>query len=257
MIIVKTLLLLAMESKKFSINKYYHDDIFNFFYNGEKFPLKINDTFKENTNIISNNLIAMNLENAKSILGLEYNEYSKLFVHVPNDSEIDYIAQQIKEKYPFMKVTTKEQVISNIEHLFYYKGGVFMILYVVALISFFILLYKQVSSVSGKTKKEIAILRSIGYSIQNIISLKLYQNLFISISSFIIGVIFAYIFVFIAQAPLLKNIFLGDNLDITFTPVVDLNVLSILFFFSVVPFIAAILIPSWKVAISETSEVIK
>jgi ABC-type lipoprotein release transport system permease subunit len=240
-------------------DKFYYKDSFNFFQNGEKYTLRIEDTFSNNTNIISNNLIITNTEIAKSILGLEEEEYSSLFIHVPNDSEIDYIASQIKGIYPHMKVTTKEQLSSNIEHLFYYKGGIFMVFYVVALISFFILLYKQVSSISSKIKKEIAILRAIGYSIKNIITLKLIQNIIISFSSYIFGIVLAYIYVFILHAPLLKNIFLGSSINnnITFTPIINFDILVILFLFTVIPFLASIIIPSWKVAISDMSESMK
>jgi ABC-type lipoprotein release transport system permease subunit len=240
-------------------DKFYYKNSFNFFHDGEKYTLKIKDTFSNNTNIISNNLIIANTEVAKSILGLEEEEYTALFIHVPNDSEIDYIASQIKGMYPHMKVTTKEQLNANIEHLFYYKGGIFMIFYVVALISFFILLYKQVSSISSKIKKEIAILRSLGYSIKNIITLKIIQNSIVSLSSYIFGVLLAYIYVFMLHAPLLKNIFLGSSINnnITFTPIINFDILVILFLFTVIPFLASIVIPSWKVAISDMSEAMK
>jgi len=239
-------------------DKFYYKDSFNFFQNGEKYTLKIKDTFLNNTNIISNNLIVANTQIAKSILGLDDEEYTALFVHVPNDNEIDYIANQIKGMFPHMKVTTKEQLKSNIEHLFYYKGGIFMVFYVVALISFFILLYKQVSSISTKMKKEIAILRAIGFCIKNIITLKLIQNSIVSFSAYCFGVLFAYIYVFIFKAPLLKNIFLGSGANnITFTPVINFDILIILFLFTVVPFLASIIIPSWKVAISDMSEAMR
>jgi putative ABC transport system permease protein len=240
-------------------DKFYYKDSFNFFYNGEKYTLKIKSTFPNDTNIISNDIILTETQNAKTILGLEEDEYSSLLIHIPNDSEIDYIAGQIKALYPHMKVTTKKQIKSNIEHLFYYKGGIFMVFYVVSLISFFILLYKQVSSISGKIKKEIAILRAIGYSIKNIIILKLTQNIIISFFSYLFGVLFAYIYVFMFHAPLLKNIFLGNsvNNNITFTPILNFDILSILFLFTVIPFLASIVIPSWKVAIGDMNEAMK
>ena len=240
-------------------DKYYYKESFNFFQNGEKYTLKIQDNFSKHTNIISNNLILMNTEIAKSVLGLEEDEYTSLLVHIPNDSEVEYIANQIKVMYPHMKVFTNGKLHSNIEHMFFYKGGIFMIFYVVALISFFILLYKQVSSISSKIKKEIAILRAIGYSIKNIITLKLIQNSIVAMSSYIFGVLIAYIYVFIFHAPLLKNIFLGSSINnnITFTPHINFDILILLFLFTVIPFLASIIIPSWKVAISDMSEAMK
>ena len=242
------------------LEKYYYKDKFNFLLSsGNSISLKIKDTMPSDTNIISNDLIILNSENARMILGLEDDEYSYLFVSVPNDSEIDYIAQKIKGLYPNMKITTKSNIKANYDHMFYYKGGIFMILYVVVLVSFFILLYKQVSSISGGVKKEIAILRSLGFSINNIISLKFIQNIIVSMMSYMFGVILAYYFIFILGAPLLKDIFLGNGLsnNIVFTPILNFDILFLIFLFSVLPFLASILLPAWKVAISDTSEAMK
>ena len=247
------------EGVKSILNKHYYKKYFNFLVDGEVIKLDIEDTISKNANIISNDLMIVNSELARTILALEDEEYSYLLVSVPNDSEIDYISQKIKELYPNLKVTTKDQLKANYDHLFYYEGGIFMILYVVVLVSFFILLYKQVSSISGSTKKEIAILRSLGFSINNIISLKFIQNSIVALFSYMLGVISAYFFVFYANAPILKNIFLGSALEnnIIFTPILNFDILFLIFLFTVIPFLAAILLPSWKVAISDMSEAMK
>ena len=239
-------------------NKYYYKEFFNFYSNGEKYKINIQKRFKNNSNIISNNIILLNNTVASEILGLSEDEYSFLEVEVPNNTEIDYIANTIQEKYPSLIIKTKEQSISDMENLFYYKGGIFMIMYIVVLISFFILLYKQISSVNSWQKKQIAILRSFGYSINNIIQIKFIQNFLVALFSYIFAVCLAYIFVFVFDAPLLKNIFIGiNNQNINFTPIIDINILVLLFLFTVVPFLLSIIIPSWKTAVKDISESIK
>ena len=76
-----------------------------------------------------------------------------------------------------------------------------MVLYVVAMVSFFILLKNQISLAYGEKKKEIAILRSIGFSVRNIIALKFIQNIVVSFSAYLLGVAGAYIYVFVFGAP--------------------------------------------------------
>jgi putative ABC transport system permease protein len=63
--------------------------------------------------------------------------------------------------------------------------------------------------ISSRDKKEIGILKAVGWSIKDIIKLKIIENFIVSFMAFIIGCIFAYIFVFILNAPILKNIFIG------------------------------------------------
>ena len=134
-----------------------------------------------------------------------------------------------------------------------------MILYVIALVSFFILLKNQISLVYGEKKKEIAILRSLGFCIKDIIALKFIQNTVVSVSAYLLGVAMAYIYVFMFNAPYLRNIFLGSELEnsISFTPVIDINLLFLIFLFGVVPFLAFVILPAWKIAISDMSEAVK
>ena len=245
------------DSIKSLLEQYYYKDYFNFYTNGKKYKINIKNTLNQNTNIISNDIMILNNITASEVLNFTDDEYSYLEVEVPNDSEVDYIALNIKEKFPQLLVSTKEQRLSDLENLFYYKGGIFLIVYIVALISFFILLYKQISSVNSVEKKQIAILRSLGFSINNIIKIKFIQNFLVAIFSYIFAVCLAYIYVFILNAPLLKNIFVANISNISFTPIIDFNILMVIFLFTVVPFLLAIIIPSWKSAISDINEAIK
>jgi ABC-type lipoprotein release transport system permease subunit len=245
---------------KNSLSKFYYTKDFNFLtYDAKILNLKFNKIFPKQSNLLTNDLIMMNTTNAQKILGLKSDEYSYVKIFVPNNSEIDFIAQKIQQLYPNMKITTKNEKIENIAHLFEYKNGIFMILYVVILLSFLTMVYQQISQISGKTKKDIAILRSIGFSINDIIKVKLIQNIFISILSYIVAVVLAYIYIYKLDAIFLKNIFIKQSLiqDIQFTPIVDYNSLVMIFLFTVVTFLAMVIIPSWKVAISNINEALK
>ena len=109
-------------------------------------------------------------------------------------------------------------------------------------------------------KKEIGILKAVGWSIKDIIKLKIMENFIIGFMAFIVGVIFSYIFVFIFNAPLLKNIFIGSSNiqnDFIFNPHIEINTLITIFLFYMIPFLSAILIPVWKVAIIDSTESMK
>lgn len=245
---------------KTELEKFYYTKNFNFLNSfGEKINLNITNIFDKRSNIISNDLVLMSKYNAKEILDLEENEYSYLLVSVPNDSEIDFIATKIKETFPHLEVSTKKQMQASIDNLFYYKGGIFMVFYLVALVSFFILLKSQISNVTEGDKKEIAILRTLGYTISEIIKIKLIQNIIVAFAAFMFGIIFAYIYVFYLHAPFIKEIFLGSMFsnNIEFTPIFNFELIILLFIFSVIPYIAAVILPSWKIAISDMNEALK
>lgn len=236
--------------------EFHYKDEFNFLNIEETVTLEINESIP--SNILTHNTVFVNSDIARVILQMDEDEYSYLSVNVSNDNEIDFLSRKINDIFPYVTVKTKSVLESEFRHIFYYKGGIFMIVYIVAMISFFILLKNQVSSLFGSRKREIAILRSTGFAIKDIILLKFIQNSVISITAFILGIFLAYCFVFIFDAPLLKSIFIGDEMEyLTFTPFLDFRMLFIMFMFTVIPFLAFILIPSWKVAIEDISEIMK
>lgn len=237
----------------------YYNDVFHFLNEERMISVKINKIAPKGTNIISNDAVYLNPNTARAVLGMESDEYTKLYVTVPNPNEVGEIALKIVEIYPSAKATSQADAIGAVRHLYYYKGGIFMILYVVALVSFFILLKNQIGLVYGEKKKEIAILRSLGFCIKDIIALKFIQNTVVSVSAYLLGVALSYIYVFMFNAPYLRTIFLGSELEnsISLTPVIDLNLLFLIFLFGVIPFLAFVILPAWKIAISDMSEAVK
>lgn len=85
-----------------------------------------------------------------------------------------------------------------------------MILYWVCMVAFLILL-KTRSALRTAKEKEIAILRSIGYAIKDIIALKFIQNTVVALSAFLLGVWIAYMYVFIFKLLCFER-FLGSQL---------------------------------------------
>ncbi|AFL68066.1 ABC transporter permease [Sulfurospirillum barnesii] len=242
-----------------AIHAWHYDDVFNFFTLKGKITLKIEQIESKASDILCNDVMYMHPANARAVLDLNLHEYSKLYVTVPNPNEVGELALKIVETLPSVKATSKEEMMAHYQHLFYYKGGLFMILYLVCLVSFLILLKNQISLVYGEKKKEIAILRSIGYGIKDIIAIKFIQNSVVSLGAFLSGVFIAYAYVFVFQAPLLRSIFLGTELEhnVEFTPVIDMHMLFLLFLFSVIPFLACVILPSWKIAIADMSEAVR
>ncbi|MGP1484939.1 MAG: ABC transporter permease [Campylobacter sp.] len=243
---------------KEAMEELYYKDEFNFLTEEALIRVKIDKTANL-SNIISNDVIYMSEDTARAVLSLDKGEYTKLYVSVANSNEVSEVALKIQNLYPNTFALSAEDAISNVRHLYYYKGGIFMVLYVVAMVSFFILLKNQIAFSYGEKRKQIAILRSIGFCIKDIINLKLIQNLIVSVCAFLLGCALSYFYVFVLNAPLLRDIFLGSELSnsIVFTPIVDFKMLFLIFCFSVIPFLAFVIIPSWRVAICDMSEAVK
>jgi len=207
--------------------------------------------------LMANDMIIMPIDLAREIFGLGEDEVTDITFNVPNNAEWDNIISKLHLLFYDVRVIEKREVKKAYENLYNYKGGLFLILYLVSIVTFMLILYQRYSMVYSTERKEIGILRAVGWSIKDILKLKFYENLVIVMISFIIGVVLAYLYVFVWDAPLLSHIFLGgSNLanHITFVPLVKFGILGSIFLFYAVPFLAAVLIPAWKIAVTPPKE---
>jgi len=220
----------------------------------------IYDSLSRESGVMSSDMIIMDINQARTILGVEDGYVTDIILEVKNQDELQLIKEKLIVSHFNVRIIQKSDIESYYTNLFNYKGGVFLALFLTTLLTFLIILYQRYSMVWHVDSKEIALLRMLGWRIKNIIWLKLGENFVVAFSSYMLGVIFAYIYVFVFNAPLLKNIFLGyKNLsnEVTFAFSLDLSILGLIFLAFVVPFLLAVIIPVYRVAITEPSEVMR
>lgn len=250
-------MLVGQGVKKFLVAHYFKEYFTFKTPKGSFKKVKIAKTFSKEANLIANDMIIMPIDLAREIFAMEEDEVTDITFNVPNDAEWDNIITKLYLMFYDVRVVEKREVKKAYENLYNYKGGLFLILYLVTIVTFILILYQRYSMVYSIERKEIGILRAIGWSIKDILKLKFYENVVIVMVSFILGVILAYLYVFIWDAPLFSQIFLGGaNLSnhISFTPVIEFGLLGSIFLFYAVPFLVAVLIPAWKIAVTPPKE---
>jgi len=210
--------------------------------------------------LVSADAIVMKKSLARKILGIEEGYYSDIVLNIANKDERETVYEKLVLEHFNSRIITKEDIAKHFEHLFNYKGGFFLVLYLVTLTTFFLILYQRYSMIRSEDVKEIAILRLVGWRISHLVWLKLFENFVIALFAYVWGVILALVFVYILGAPLLRAIFFGyANLsnNAPFYLTLKSGDLVLLFFIFVVPFLLAILFPLWRVATQEASEVLR
>lgn len=253
--------MLVSSAVKKLLEQYYYEKMFNFIIEDEE-PKKVNiyGEFDKKANLFLNDSVIMDTALAKEILGYEENEASEIAMIVPNKLEIDNIVQKLLVITPSSKIITKNNMFKYSHELYDYKGGVFLTLFITAFLGFLVIFYSQASSISGAGKKQIGILRAIGWSINDVIKWKMSEAMIISFVSFLSGVLISYLYIFLFKNNIFVSIFLGsENVykDITLEPFFDINSFVILFFITVIPYLASTLHPAWKSSIADPTEAIK
>ena len=242
-------------------DKYHYFDSYDFKLSNNKLTtVKIFKDLPQEANLVANDLIIMDINLAKRILNINEEDSTDIVLNVPNNLERQNIKEQLILKHSNIRILQKESLKKEYENMFNYKGGIFLVLFIVVIFTFILILYQRYSMISSNDKKEIGILKAVGWSIKDIIKLKIIENFIVGFMAFIIGIIISYIFVFILNAPILKNIFIGfSNIqnDFILNPNIDFTIIVTLFLFFIIPFLSAILIPVWKISIIDANESMK
>lgn len=243
------------------LKKHYYKEYLNFIKpDGSLKKIYIDGVFDTKTALESNDIIVMSNENVRDIFGIDETKATDIVVKIPNKNEINTIAYKIKTLYPNARVITKEDIKVSYQNIFDYKSGLFLALFVVSIFTFFIIIYDKTSGATSEQKREVGILKALGWRVDDVLKEKFYEGFILSFFSYMLGVMLSAFYVYILKAPFLRDIFIGySNLKPPFELVFIFNFQSlfIVFLLSVPIYIFATIIPSWKIATKDADEVMR
>lgn len=236
------------------------DKVFFEKFGGGNIQLHIDGTFKSKSELLSNDVVLMSEKNARKVLGIPSGKYSDIYVKVPNPNEVAFISAKIAHQNPSFQVTTKDEIVKDFELLYEYKSGWFLLLYIISFFTFATILYDKASGLRGEEKRELGLLKALGWEINHIIYFKILEALIISLSAFLLGLMLALFFVYVLQAPGLKYVFIGYShlkqpLYLSFS--VNIKLLFLLFFTTIPLYVAVSIIPAWKAASIDAGEILR
>lgn len=228
--------------------------------NGEFFELDIIGTFDNETALETNDIVLTSVYNAREILGYSDNESTDIVAFVPNKDEAPLIATKIRDISPSVRVYQKKDIVSHYQNLFDKKSALFISLFFTTIFSFAILVFYKASALTAHEKKEIGILRAVGWSINSVILWKLIESSFVAIAGFLSGFIVSYIYLYIFNAPLLLEILLGsENLahGYKLAPLLPFETIATVFLLLVPIYTVATIFPAWRAAVIDTHEALR
>jgi len=192
------------------MRKNYYKDYFNFIKaDGGVKKMVVAGVFDSETNLESNDVIVMSKENLREIFELSNEMATDLAVKVSNPDEIDIVASKIVNKFPQARVITNNDLRVSYESLYNYKSGMFLALFIISLFTFFIIAYDKASGLSSEEKREVGVLKAIGWRVEDVLKEKFYESFIISFVSYLLGVGVALAYVYLFQAPVIRDVFVG------------------------------------------------
>jgi len=223
-------------------------------------PFDIIGTFKTETELQSNDMMILQTEGARRVLELPPDEFTDLAVYVPNPEEIENIALKIRRYFPELRTITKAQIKNTYSSVFGWKSAFVLSSLLAAIFAFLILIWDKASGLSPEEKREIGILKAIGWDTDVVLSVKFWEGLILSGVSSLAGILLAYAYIYWLRAPGLKEIFFGWSTiypSFQLIPDADPKFLILIITTTVVPYMAVTVFPAWKAAITDPDVVIR
>ncbi len=137
-------------------------------------------TFAAPSDILTNDLVVMTGDEAALFLGLPDGWATDLAVRIANPSEIDTIAAKIKRAYPDSRPITRSEVLRTYDAVFHWRSGMMLAMLSGGLIAFAILAWDKATGLSAEERKEIGILKAVGWDTGDVLELKMWEGVVIS-----------------------------------------------------------------------------
>ncbi|MCI4624705.1 MAG: FtsX-like permease family protein [Candidatus Magnetoovum sp. WYHC-5] len=222
--------------------------------------VKITGVFSTDSNILTNDLIVLTKGDIIRFFDMPEGKATDLTVEVFNDGEVATVAKKIKRMFPATRPIQKSELVRTYDTLFNWRGGMMIVMFVGALAAFAIFAWDKATGLSAEERREIGILKAIGWETSDVLELKFWEGFVVSILSFLSGIILAYVHVYFFGATLFEPALKGWSVlfpQFTLLPFIDTYHVFIVFFLTVAPYVASTIIPSWKAAIAGPDSVMR
>ena len=217
-------------------------------------------TFTTDSVLLTNDLIVMTEADVIDFFAFPPGRATDITVEVRNASEVQNIAANIKRSLPDTRPITRQEIIRTYDAVFNWRSGMMLTIFSGALIAFCILAWDKAAGISGEEKREIGILKAIGWDTADVLELKFWEGLVISLTAFLLGLLGAYVHVFYGGATILAPVLKGWSVlfpPFRLLPAVDLYQVFTIGFLTVIPYVASTVIPSWKSAVTDPESVMR
>ncbi|MDD5285198.1 MAG: FtsX-like permease family protein [Desulfuromonadaceae bacterium] len=221
---------------------------------------KIRNILEHESQLLANDLILLSEEDYRDFTGIPADQATDLALRVRNSREYGIIAEKITRIYPDTRPIVRTEILRTYDALFGWRSGLLIVIFSAAILAFVIFAWEKATGLSAEERREIGILKAVGWETSDILLMKFWEGTVISLTAFLVGIILAYLHVFFTSSALFAPVLKGwSTLYPAFplTPFLDLGQVATLFFLTVVPYTITTIVPSWRAATIDPDAVMR
>ncbi|MBK7674237.1 MAG: FtsX-like permease family protein [Candidatus Accumulibacter sp.] len=229
-------------------------------YSGQLFSFTIAGILPSDSELVSADLVLLSEADFRAFFEIAAGHFTDIALSVANPLEVRNIASKLAQQFPDARPILRAEILRTYESIFNWREGIVLALASLAILAFAILAWEKASGLSADEKREIGILKAIGWETADVLKMKFWEGALISQAAFLIGYLAAYLHVFRFSSSLFAPVLKGWAVlypRFELSPVIDGFQIATLFFFTVFPYAAATLVPIWRAAITDPDAVMR
>ena len=229
-------------------------------YSGQLFSFTIAGILPSDSELVSADLVLLSEADFRAFFEIAAGHFTDIALSVANPLEVRNIASKLAQQFPDARPILRAEILRTYESIFNWREGIVLALASLAILAFAILAWEKASGLSADEKREIGILKAIGWETGDVLKMKFWEGALISQAAFLIGYLAAYLHVFRFSSSLFAPVLKGWAVlypRFELSPVIDGFQVATLFFFTVFPYAAATLVPIWRAAITDPDAVMR
>jgi cell division protein FtsX len=229
-------------------------------YRGEVLHLNIHKTISSDSELISSDLILVSETDFRRLFGMPVGFFTDLALKVRNSKEHQTVAVKIARALPDTRQILRNEVLRTYDAVYSWRSGIVLVICIGAVLAFTILAWDKASGLSSEERKEIGILKAVGWEISDILALKFWEGFAVSFLSFTSGLVLAYVHVRFFSASLFQPVLKGWAVlypEFRISPTLEPAQIVGLLFLTVIPYTVATIIPSWRAATVDPDSIMR
>jgi len=218
------------------------------------FNVTVVGIFTTDVQLYTADLILIPIADAKDFFEIEEDVATDLCVYVESPAQTKLVAELILRDIPNARVLTRGVLREALLAAYGARSGFVSVIWLILLISAMLVAWNQASAVSAEAKREVGILKALGFSTSDILEIRLVEAVILGALSASVGIFLAIMYVVYLGAPILKEFMLGWAAIYPEFPLpirIKFSTVLTLYAVAVFPLLVGSVIPAWTSAITE------
>lgn len=215
---------------------------------------KVAAVLESTSELLSADLMLVSEAAFGTLFQMPPDRYTDATLTVRNPREANLIAQKISLALPSSRPLLRSEILRTYHAVFDWREGITFLCLAPLLLAFLVLAWDKAAGLSPEEKREIGILKAIGWETGDILRMKLWESALLSLTAFLLGYLLAWWQVFHTGGRLFAPVLKGWSVlypDFRLTPAIGLDHILVLLAVTTLPYMIATLIPGWRAAITD------